>query len=120
MFGDADALWTEKILGRLHALDESPWAEWYGGHPLSSRELAKLLKGYEARSRDVRDGNLVRKGYYRQDLAEAWRRYPAGGSATPATSATPLASAVADVAAVAHTPATCTGCGYPLVGITAC
>ena len=115
-FGDADALWTETILERLHALDEAPWGDWYG-KPLDARHLAKLIKPYQAKSRDVRHDGLVRKGYYRADLRDAWNRYASAGSATSATSATPLASHVADVAdvaAVADHPQTCTMCGEPL------
>jgi len=112
VFGDADALWTETILGRLHALDESPWAEWYG-KPLNDRGLAKLIRPYGPRSRDVRHSGVVRKGYYRADLAELWRIY-APPSATSATSATPLASHVAAVADVALPRRACTGCGEPL------
>jgi hypothetical protein len=102
VFGDADALWTEVILGRLHGLDEAPWGDWYG-KPLDARHLAKLLRPYGPKSRDVRGDGVVRKGYYREELDEVWRRYASGGSATSATSATPLASPVADVAPVADT-----------------
>jgi len=45
VFGNADALWTETILGKLHALDESPWGDWYG-KPLDARHLAKLIRPY--------------------------------------------------------------------------
>ncbi|MGO8958701.1 MAG: DUF3631 domain-containing protein [Streptosporangiaceae bacterium] len=111
VFGDADALWTETILERLHALDEAPWGDWYG-KPLNPRDLAKLIKPYQAKSRDVRHDGVVRKGYYRADLLDAWNRY--ASTATSATSATPLASHVADVAPVADHPQTCTACGEPL------
>ena len=90
------------ILDRLHALDESPWGEWYG-HRLTARELAKLLKPYGARPVVIRVGEMTPRGYRAADLHDAWTRY--GGSATSATSETPLASTVADVAPVAHTPA---------------
>jgi Protein of unknown function (DUF3631) len=96
VFGDADALWTEAILNKLHGLDEAPWGDWYG-KPLDARHLAKLLKPYGVRSREVRIGADHRKGYYRADLWDVWQRY-GSGSATSATSATPLASADADVA----------------------
>lgn len=101
VFGDADALWTDTILGSLHALDESPWGDWYG-KPLDGRHLAKMLRPYGPKPRDVRHDGTVRKGYYRADLADSWRRFlPATGTATGATSATGLARGVADVADVA-------------------
>jgi hypothetical protein len=104
IFGDADALVTKAILGKLHALDESPWGDWYG-HPLTARDLAELLRPFEVKPRRVRvDGATPgARGYTRADLYDAWRRYLAGVSATDATSATWLASHVADVADVADT-----------------
>jgi hypothetical protein len=106
VFGDADALSTEAILGKLRKLDEAPWGDWYG-HPLTARDLAKLLKPYGVKPKVVRIGEATPRGYRRDELADPWTRYlpPLGGSATSATSATPLISDVAHVADVAHTPA---------------
>ena len=111
VFGDAEELPTQAILDQLHALDESPWGEWYG-HPLTARELAKLLKPYGATPRVIRVGDATPRGYRRADLHDAWKRY--GGSATDATSETPLASTVASVASVADTPQACSVCNLPL------
>ncbi len=104
-FGDDDGLWTETILGALHKLDESPWGDWYG-HPLTARDLAKLLRPYGIKPCQVRKGDANRRGYSRGAFEDDWKRYlpPARVSATTATSATPLASHAADVAAVADTP----------------
>jgi len=75
---------TAELLRRLHALEESPWGDWYG-RPLSARDLAKLLRPYRIKSRSVRlpDGSTP-KGYSRTDLEDAWSRY----TRIPATSAT--------------------------------
>ena len=43
----------QTILAGLHALDEAPWGDWYG-KPLNPRDLAKLLRPYEIKSRFVR------------------------------------------------------------------
>lgn len=107
VFGDETALSTQTILERLHAMDEAPWADWYG-HLLNERDLAKLLRRYRTadetpiKSRTVRIGDSTPRGYRQQDLYDAWRRYLPDGGATSATSATPLARAVADVAPVAQ------------------
>jgi Protein of unknown function (DUF3631) len=75
VFGGDDALYSTTILDRLHKLDDAPWAEWYG-RPLSTRELAKLLRPYQVRPKDVREqGGEPRKGYTRQALHEPWARY---------------------------------------------
>ena len=65
---------TDELLRRLHALDESPWADWYG-KPLGPRELARALRPYGVSSAKVRIGEQSVRGYRREDFREAWRRY---------------------------------------------
>ena len=76
VFGNDDALYTTTILDRLHQLEDAPWADWYG-RPLSTRELAKLLRPYQVRSKSVREHGTGAslKGYARADLHDAWQRY---------------------------------------------
>jgi hypothetical protein len=113
VFGARQAMWTDDLIAALVALDEAPWGD-LRGKPVDARALARLLRPYAAHSRDVRIGGLVRKGYDRTDLDDAWSRYlpPQGeGSATSATSATAAENSdgrVADVADVAL-PAAATG-----------
>jgi hypothetical protein len=72
---DADALYTSTILEALHKLEDAPWADWYG-HPLATRDLAKLLRPYQVESKNIREhGGTPRKGYARADLHDAWGRY---------------------------------------------
>jgi hypothetical protein len=70
---DAEALYTGSILEALHKLDDSPWGDWYG-HPLATRDLAKLLRPYQVGSKNVREHGTgaPRKGYTRADLHDAW------------------------------------------------
>jgi hypothetical protein len=116
VFGAAEALYTTTILEALHKLEDAPWPDWYG-HPLSTRDLAKLLRPFGVRAKNVREpGGEPRKGYARADLHEPWARYVplrpphddetpaqpgrervADGEPRSATSATPPGS-VADVA----------------------
>ena len=103
VFGDAEALWTETILDRLHKLEEAPWGDWYG-HPLNPRDLAKLLKPYGIKPGQVRKGEANRQGYPRPPLADAWTRYLPAQSPTTPTTPTPLASHVGDVGDVGDTP----------------
>jgi hypothetical protein len=91
VFGDADKLWTETILASLHDVPEAPWGDWFG-HPLKDRELAKLLKPYGIRSRDVKIDGTNHKGYYREQFVKSWESYVGGTSATGATGATAQAS----------------------------
>ena len=76
VFGDADGLWTTTIIERLAELDEAPWADWYGRR-ITPRDLAKLLRPFGVKSRDVRQGGTGQnlKGYARADLYAQWVRY---------------------------------------------
>jgi Protein of unknown function (DUF3631) len=76
VFGAAEALYTTTILEALHKLEDAPWPNWYG-HPLSTRDLAKLLRPYDIRSKSVREHGTgpSLKGYARADLHDAWQRY---------------------------------------------
>jgi Protein of unknown function (DUF3631) len=67
-------LFTETILERLHKIEESPWGDWYG-KPLTARNLAKLLRAYRVKSKNIRIGDEQAKGYRREDLADSWHRY---------------------------------------------
>ncbi|MCH8095623.1 MAG: DUF3631 domain-containing protein [Proteobacteria bacterium] len=90
IFEDRDSMSTASILAALNAKEEAPWGD-LKGKPLDSRRLAYFLKKYGVRSKDVRLGETVVKGYTRADLWDQWSRYlavPPPGSATSATSAT--------------------------------
>ena len=107
-FLDADSIWTDTLIDRLCARDESPW-ESMGklGKRLTARILADMLKPYGIRSNtDVKISGTNRKGYYKADFIDPWKRYlpPAQGKATWATGATFLNiknNLVAEVAEVA-------------------
>ncbi|MEO3811351.1 DUF3631 domain-containing protein [Sphaerisporangium sp. B11E5] len=129
VFGDERYLYTTTILDRLHKIDESPWADYYG-RPFGPRDLSKLLTAYEVESKNVREsGGPPKKGYSADDLWDSWSRYisrqgerykgyksddagqagsgenpVADASATGQSSATALTWEVADVAHVAHIP----------------
>jgi DNA-binding transcriptional ArsR family regulator len=72
----AEALYTSTILEALHRLEDGPWADWYG-YPLTTRDLARLLRPYQVESRNIREHGTgaPRKGYVRADLQDAWARY---------------------------------------------
>jgi hypothetical protein len=83
VFNGEDTLPTEVILGKLHELDEAPWADLGHGKALNARGLATRLRQYEVKSRNVRHEDRVVKGYARESLLDAWSRYlppiPGGG-----------------------------------------
>jgi hypothetical protein len=90
----ADRMPTAVILECLLRLDDAPWTDLDNDKPLTSRGLAKLLSQYVTadnqpiKSRTFRTASGTPKGYYAEDLADAWARYcppPPGNSATSAT-----------------------------------
>jgi hypothetical protein len=96
VFAGDDALYSTTILDRLHKLEDAPWSDWYG-RPLSTRELAKLLRPYQVRSKSVREHGTGAslKGYARADLHDAWQRYvpPAPQTTHPPHDGEPAAHA---------------------------
>jgi hypothetical protein len=71
-----DRLATTTLLHRINALEDSPWGGWNRGDGMSARNLAKLLKPYDIKSRTVKfsDGATA-KGYHAQDFHDPWSRY---------------------------------------------
>jgi hypothetical protein len=80
---------TTAILDKLHKVDEAPWPTYHRGKPLTDRGLANILRPYGIKSKNIRVGEAVVKGYRRADFVNAWARYlpppPPGKSATAAT-----------------------------------
>ncbi|MGW7403416.1 DUF3631 domain-containing protein [Streptomyces sp. NPDC054833] len=99
VFCGAERMPTAVILEVLHRIDDAPWTDMDGnGKPLNARMLSKMLGEYVTatnepiRPRSIRTAQGVPKGYYAEDLTDAWLRYcppPPEKSATSATSATP-------------------------------
>jgi hypothetical protein len=77
VMGAEDRITTSELMERLGRLDEGPWGDWYG-RTFTARDLAKRLRPYGIRSRDVRYGPGATdkaKGYRREDFQDAWTRY---------------------------------------------
>ncbi|MGW7381610.1 DUF3631 domain-containing protein [Streptomyces sp. NPDC054794] len=108
VFCGADRMPTAAILEVLLGLDDAPWADLTDdGKALTARGLSKLLSQYvrpdnsPIRPRGIRVGSGTPKGYYAEDLSDAWARYcppPPEKSATSATSATSQVSGGESVA----------------------
>lgn len=70
-----ERLHTEPLLQRLNEMEESPWATWHHGKPLSARGLSQKLRPFGIRSQQLKIGDVNRNGYLRQDFEDAWLRY---------------------------------------------
>ena len=78
---------TADLLRALIGKEESPWAAYHAGKPMTARNLAKRLGEYSIKSTNVRFGHEVQKGFHRSQFADAFARYlpqaPSGNDATP-------------------------------------
>jgi hypothetical protein len=109
VFCGADRMPTAVILECLTAMDDAPWADM-DGKPLTSRGLSKILSQYVTaankpiRPRTFRTASGTPKGYYAEDLADAWTRYCPPAPEKSATSATSATCQVSGGESVADTP----------------
>ena len=71
----ADRIRTSALLCSLTANEESPWAEFNKGFPLTGTGLARSLRAFDVRPRDLRFDEGILKGYARGDFADAFARY---------------------------------------------
>jgi len=82
-----DRLHSQELLDRLVDMDDRPWTEWRHGKPMTKTSLSQVLKPYGIKTKDIRIGYAVKKGYNENDFEDAFGRYLA---ATPFQSATTL------------------------------
>jgi hypothetical protein len=75
VFEDQDAMHSGTVVSALLELPEAPWPEIADGKPLNARGLSARLRGYGIKSKPVRIGDKVERGYTREGLADAWARY---------------------------------------------
>ncbi|MCF4993712.1 DUF3631 domain-containing protein, partial [Pseudomonas gessardii] len=83
-------LFGDDLLAVLLADEEAPWATWSKGRPMTRRQLTARLEGFGVKSKDVRIGEVVKKGFDRTDFEDVWKRYlsattPAATAATATT-----------------------------------
>jgi len=71
----ADRLFSDELVEALIGMEERPWCEWRHGKPLTKNSLARLLKPFGIKSREIRIGLSHRKGYRMEDLCDAFDRY---------------------------------------------
>ncbi|MFE7559066.1 DUF3631 domain-containing protein [Kitasatospora sp. NPDC057500] len=133
IFDGAERMLSTALVEKLNDLDDAPWAD-LDGRPLTTRTLAQMLGEYvTAADKPIKTRNIktapktVLKGYYAEDLADAWLRYcppvpeTAATSATSATAqVTPLFPVAAEVAVAATSPETATTEQAPPAAVPAC
>jgi len=78
------------LLDALLADEEKQWATWRGGKPMTPRNLSKKLGEYGIRSKAMRDGYHVSKGFDRDQFLDAFTRYLSSPADTPLPPVTQL------------------------------
>lgn len=74
---------TADLIKALVDDDEKPWATYNRGKPLSPRQLARQLAGYDIKSKTVRFGYSTPKGFESSQFADAFARYLASPTELP-------------------------------------
>lgn len=72
---DRSSLFTHELIDALTADEESPWATWNRGKPISARQLATRVKDFGAVAASIRIGGTTGKGYKRASFEDAFVRY---------------------------------------------
>ena len=80
---DADRLASANICNALAEMEDRPWPEWRMGKPITTRQLASLLKPFDVFPKTIRVGDSTPKGYVLADLDDPFARYVPNSSATP-------------------------------------
>lgn len=71
---EADRIASSDLASALGELEESPWGNWHG-RSLDQRGLARLLRPFDVRSRQIRIGTSTVKGYTAEAFEDAFARY---------------------------------------------
>ena len=95
-----DRLGSKVLAEALGELADRPWSDWKAGRPLSASALARLLRPFGVRSKQMRlaDGSSL-KGYAAVDFTDAWERYIPTPSTPPGNETSKQANHGADLGA---------------------
>lgn len=69
------SLLTHELIDALVVDEESPWATWNRGKPISPRQLAVRVKEFGAMAASIRNGTSTGKGYKKASFEDAFVRY---------------------------------------------
>jgi hypothetical protein len=77
---DYTTMHTSDLVTRLNEYEEANYRNWNNGRGINAMDLARILKRYDIRPKDVRAGALManKKGYERGMFQDAWKRYAGG------------------------------------------
>lgn len=83
---NTDRIFTADLIDALIQLDDRPWPGWFRGKPITTHQVAKLLKPFGIFPRQIRYAGENKKGYMKADFADAAARYlPKNGETNETT-----------------------------------
>lgn len=74
VFGSQRQIFSSELVQRLNDLEEAPWGNLKGTQ-MDARRLAKFLRSYDIKSKQIRIGSASGKGYDKEAFWDAWQRY---------------------------------------------
>ena len=69
----SERLSSQHVVDALVAMEDRPWAHWRRGNPVTQNSLARLLKPFGIKTKQVKAFNG--KGYERSPVTDAFNRY---------------------------------------------
>jgi hypothetical protein len=72
---DSTQLSGHFIVNKLKEMEDRPWAEWRRGQPLTKASVAKMLKPFGIKPKELRFGNETRRGYKVGPIRQAKERF---------------------------------------------
>ena len=73
-----DKIFTHELMEYLLKDEEAVFATYNRGKPIAPRQVSKRLSEYGIKSKDIRRGYEVKKGYDKSQFSEAWKVYLEG------------------------------------------
>jgi len=70
-----DTIHSYQLISELIRMDGRPWSEWKRGKAMTANSLSRLLKPFKIKPKDIREGNVVRKGYSKKEFMDSFERY---------------------------------------------
>jgi len=73
--GSSDRITSKELIKGLNALEDGDYKHWNRERGITNKTLSKTLRLYGIESQDIRFGEKIIKGYYRQPFEVAVARY---------------------------------------------
>jgi len=68
-------MFSDDLVKALKEKSERPWCDWNRGKGLTQNGLARLLKPFGVKSKNMRIDENLKKGYELDNLKDAFKRY---------------------------------------------